>query len=448
MRAPTEISSHELKSQSRRLFAGPQALHPRLIWSSACAWLLLASFLCRQACAEKPIRSDSIADSVGINVHLHYTDTPYANFSLVQGLLTDLKVRHIRDGLVDTTWSEFYKRHNALGKQGIHCVYVTSPKMSDTLLASYPARVAADFEGYEGPNEYNSSGDPQWAETLKAFMPRLYRITKDSPSLGGRGFVIGPSLTQPDAYAKVSGLQQYFDYANLHNYFAGRNPGTPGWGGGGYGSIDWNLRLARGAWSDKPVFTTEIGYNTDPTNKQYIPEDVEGRYMPRLILEQLLHHIQRTYIYELIDVGPKISKNDAAFGLVHNDGSKKPAYNALKHLIGLTIDRGTSPSLADLPFQLSGDVNDVHHLLAQRGDGTYLLFFWLEASSFDQPKQAASSVPQKTITFTSGERFRTKELVTFLPNGEVSTRPIKDPAPLSLQVSDSISVLRLVPGQR
>ena len=85
--------------------------------------------------------------------------------------------------------------------------------------------------------------------------------------------------------------------------------------------------------------TTEIGYTTDPSNKQGIPEDVEAKYMPRLILEQILHEIRRTYIYELIDVGPKVSKNDAAFGLVRNDGTPKPAFNALKNLIQITMER-------------------------------------------------------------------------------------------------------------
>jgi hypothetical protein len=398
------------------------------------------------ASAETPIAADSIADSVGINVHLHYTDTPYANFSLVQSLLTDLRVRHIRDGLVDTTWDEFYKRHNALGKLGIHCVYVTSPKQSETLLAAYPGRVRSDFEGYEAPNEYNNSGDPQWPETLKTFQSPLYRITKNNPSLAGSAIVIGPSVTQPDAFPKLSGLQQFFDYSNLHNYLAGRNPGTPGWGGGGYGSIKWNIDLAQSAWDGKPIMSTEIGYNTDPANKQGVPEDVEGKYMPRLILEQLLHHIRRTYIYELVDVGTKVNANEAAFGLVHNDGSKKPAYVALKNLIGLTIDRGSSPALGDLSFQLSGDTSNVHHLLARRGDGSYLLFVWIEERSFDPDSHKLESVAAKTVNFISSAHFRSVQLISFSPTGDTTTRDLKSAASIPLSITDALSVVKLVPS--
>ena len=395
------------------------------------------------ALAEKPISSDSIADSVGVNVHLHYTDTPYSNFPLVEKLLTDMHVRHIRDGLIDTKWDEFYKRHNALGALGIHCVYVTSPKQSDDLLTAYPQRVHQDFEGFEAPNEYNNSGDSHWPETLQSFLPRLQQIAKRSTPSNGAALLIGPSLTQPDAYPKTNGFQRYFEYANLHNYLAGRNPGTPGWGGGGYGSINWNLNLARSAWGSSPVMTTEIGYTTDLANKQGIPEDVEAKYMPRLILEQLLHQIRRTYIYELIDVGPKVSKNDAAFGLVRNDGTRKPAFNALKSLIQITADHDGVPDLEDLSFQLSGDTKDVHHLLARRSEGSYLLFFWVEQPSFDPDSKAKREVAKKQITFSSPARFRSAELLTVSPLGEIATRQLSDSIPVHLEASDTISVLRL-----
>jgi hypothetical protein len=393
--------------------------------------------------AEKPVSSESIADSVGINVHLHYTDTPYSNFPLIESLLRELHVRHIRDGLVDTTWGEFYKRHNALGALGIGCVYVTSPKQSDTLLAAYPQRVRRDFEGYEAPNEYNNSGDSHWPETLQNFLPRLQRIANNTIGIAGRTLLIGPSLTQPDAFAKAAGLEHYFDYANLHNYFAGRNPGTPGWGGGGYGSIAWNLDLAKRAWGAKPVMTTEIGYNTDASNKQGVPEDVQAKYMPRLILEQLMHGIRRTYIYELIDVGPKVSKNDAAFGLVRNDGSRKPAFNAVKNLIQITTDHDGTADLSDLSFGLSGDTKDVHHLLARRSDGTYLLFFWVEEPAFDPDKKSKQDAATRNVTFSSSAHFRSAELLTFSGQGEISNHQLGNSMPIRLQATDSISVLRL-----
>jgi hypothetical protein len=406
------------------------------------ATILPLSIVALSLAAEKPIGADSIVDSIGINVHLHYTDTPYNNFALVQSLLTGLGVRHIRDGLIDTTWDEYYKRHNILGREGIHCIFVTSPGQNDTLLAAYPSKMAASFEGYEAPNEYNQSNDPHWDDTLKIFLPRLYAIARQNAASGARSIVVGPSLTQPDAYPKLSGTQRFFDFANMHNYFAGRNPGTAGWGGGGYGSIDWNERLAREAWDEKPIMTTETGFTTDLQNKQGVPESVEARYMPRLILEQLLHHVRRTYIYELIDVGPKVSRNDAAYGLVRNDGSKKPAYTALQSLIAIAKSPGEA-SLDDLPYALSGNTVDLHHLLTRRSDGSYLLFLWVEKPSFDPDSRKAIPVPTQNLTFTCLRKVHSLRWIAFQPDGSYIVRSLKPASATAISASDAISVLKI-----
>jgi len=54
---------------------------------------------------ETAVGADAFVDSVGVNVHLHYNDTSYGNFASVERSLKDLGVRHIRDGLIDTTWT-------------------------------------------------------------------------------------------------------------------------------------------------------------------------------------------------------------------------------------------------------------------------------------------------------------------------------------------------------
>ena len=129
----------------------------------------------------------------------------------------------------------------------------------------------------------------------------------------------------------MAGLEQYFDLTNMHNYFGGHNPGTPGWGDGGYGSIAYNINNNQTAWPARPIWTTETGYITDTNNPQGIPELVEGKYAPRVILEQALHGVGRTYIYELIDEGSAIAGDSGHFGLARMDGSPKPAFTALKN---------------------------------------------------------------------------------------------------------------------
>src|SRR5579875_3786384 len=92
---------------------------------------LLSMQLSIRASAETPLPADQVVDSVGINLHLHSTDTPYANFPLVRDSLVDLGIRHVRDGLIDTTWLEYYRRYRDLAGLGIRGLFITSPKDSD-----------------------------------------------------------------------------------------------------------------------------------------------------------------------------------------------------------------------------------------------------------------------------------------------------------------------------
>ena len=47
-------------------------------------------------------------------------DTAYNDFPNVKAALLDLGIRHVRDGLVDSTWQPYYDRLNELGRAGVH----------------------------------------------------------------------------------------------------------------------------------------------------------------------------------------------------------------------------------------------------------------------------------------------------------------------------------------
>jgi hypothetical protein len=167
------------------------------------------------------------------------------------------------------------------------------------LLLDYPRRMKDSFEAYEAPNEYDQSHDEHWIATLNSFPVRLNRIVKSDPATTPFP-VIGPSLTGPESLVSLRG-PCLFDYANLHNYFAGRNPGTVGRGADGYGSISRSLSNVSAACPGKSVITTETGYQTDVAAAQSIPEEAAAKCVPRVFLEQWLRGIPRTYLYELIN---------------------------------------------------------------------------------------------------------------------------------------------------
>src|SRR5262249_51881492 len=129
---------------------------------------------------ESATSAEAFVDRAGVNIHLHYNDTSYGNFAKVASAIKALGVRHVRDGLVDTKWTEYYDRLNELGLAGVRAMLITSPKQSDALLVEYPQRVRDAFEAYEAQNEYDQSGDPDWPKTIDAFLPRLYKAVKQN----------------------------------------------------------------------------------------------------------------------------------------------------------------------------------------------------------------------------------------------------------------------------
>lgn len=387
---------------------------------------------------QQALSADAFVDSAGVNVHLHNGSSPYANFAAVEKALKALGVRHIRDGLIDTAWTPYYDRLNELGRSGIKALLITSPSESGALLTAYPARVADSFEAYEAPNEYDLSGDPIWATTLNTFLAKMHSAVK-ADAKASKFPIVGPALVQGGSYAHVASAAGAFDDANLHDYFGGHNPGTGGWGGGGYGSIAWNLANANGAWPGKPVITTETGYMNNLSIQDAVPEDVAGKYFPRVFLEQWMHGIKRTYIYELVD---EATKGSSQFGLLHSDFSAKPGFNAIKNMLGLLSDPGPAFQAGGLNFKLSGNLTNVHHLLLEKRDGTFYLAIWVEQTCYDVNTRKELSVAAQQVTVQTGQQMRTN-VHRIDASGNMQTSTLGVGQTQKVEVSDLLTILEI-----
>lgn len=390
---------------------------------------------------EAAMSADAFVDRAGVNIHLHYTDTSYGNFAKVASSIKALGLRHVRDGLVDTKWTEYYDRLNELGRAGVKATLITSPKQSDALLSDYPRRVRDAFEAYEAPNEYDLSGDSDWPGTLNSFLPRLYKAVKENPETA-KFPVVGPSLTRAESFPKVAVDPRFFDYANLHNYFGGRNPGTPGWGADGYGSFGWSLRLPARAWPGKPVVTTETGYFNDPKKPDSVPEEIAGKYLPRLLFEQAIHGIQRTYIYELADLGGKHEGGDGTFGLVHADFSPKPGFTAVKNTLQLLSDPGPAFPAGTLKFALSGDLKNVDHVLLEKRNGTFYLAIWIEEPGYDVNAKKGLPVASRSVEFRTDGALKVR-LHQLEETGEMRSSDLGAGATHRIEASDRVAILEL-----
>ncbi len=390
-------------------------------------------------------RARDFTDSVGVVTHFGYTDTAYyLKPASIIGDIQALHIRHIRDG-VAYSWvpPNLYSIFGQLAAADIHSNLVlpsptngVDPSASaiESLLPNY-----SGVESIEGPNEFDLSGDSNWASDLRAFLPTVWQIGQDTGLA-----VVGPSLTQPGSYPAVGNISSYMNYGNMHVYWGGRNPETPGWGpydaeNNSYGSLLYNLDEVALDSPGKPVYTTETGYivTSTPTVNE-IPESVEAVYEPRLLLHAWNTGVKRTYIYELMDD----PSSPAGFGLLRSDLSPRPAYTALETLMGLLSDSASTFTPSSLTYTLSGSTSGVETTLLQKQDGTFWLAIWLNGSIYDVNALTSTPIQPQNVTLTLDSGNRVTNMWSLDDAGNAAqTSP--NSSSLNFAINSTVTVLEI-----
>ncbi|KJH72050.1 hypothetical protein [Aliterella atlantica] len=400
-----------------------------------------------QAAQEKARRADDFVNSIGVNTHLYYDASIYYKRynDLIKPKLLELGVRHIRDGCT-RNYNGYMTRLKELKNLGIRTTLVCDPRyLSASSAVSLVKEIGTDvIESVQVTNEYNLSGDGNWANNLRNYQKQLWQGMKGSSSTAGIK-IYGPALSGASAYSTLGDMSAYQDYGTMNNYMSGRNPGNSGWGGGGYGSLDWNVRSAKKASLSKPVLTTETGYHSvvsTSNGHRGIPDDVAGKYTPRLALVQFNYGIPRTFIYEFLNTYYDPGSLYMNFGLLRNDGSQKPAYGALKNLINLLKDPGASFTPGTLDYVLGGDTTNIRRTLLQKRDGKFYLILWKEALGYNVDTKKYISVPSQKVTVTLNTSI--SKATTYIPNDSANYKSSQTyPKQLSIDVPDRVVVIKL-----
>lgn len=397
-------------------------------------------------------QADDFVDSIGVNVHLHYYDTAYSDFEgKVVTSLEELGVRHIRDGICpveDTT--KPHRLRELFTKLEIRSTLIIDPRCESVPEAyNYITNVLGTdlITALEGPNEYDLSGAEDWLGELRAYQQSVYGIFKNDATTA-RIPVIGPSVTSEDAADQLGDVSRYADIVNLHNYYSFRNPETFGWGDNGYGSLTWQLDevvRALDPTQTLPIMATETGYHNVLADEG-IPETVAATYLPRLLLSQFENGISRTFIYELLDQRDDPSDREANFGLVRFDGSKKPAFDAVKNLIELLEDPGKGFLTDTLDVAIQGP-DDLSSTLLQKRSGAFYLALWRDVASYD-PSLAAQALPVSTanISLEFDEPIVSLKQVQLDENTIWKTLAFSGSV-ASLDVGPNVTLLEIVPAR-
>lgn len=410
--------------------------------------ILLAVPAAAGAAAERALPADSLVDSIGVNVHTSFNDTPYlARLDAVKAKLAELGVRHVRDGL-EPNRPDQYRALNELAAIGVRSTLIVSdPEIDDEELGELTSILREDLggavEAVEGANEIDMHGDASLLPRLDDDQRRLFSAVKGDPALA-RLPVIGPSLVHRRNQEALGDISSLLDYGNIHPYPDGRPP---------EGNLSAHLARAAGNSGPKPVIATETGFHTavgwrgehDP-----VSESAMTAYIPRLYLEYFRRGIDRTFSYELLDQETGGDREDN-FGLLRNDLSEKPAFAALRNLIAILSDAGAEFAPGRVNYALGGDTRDLHRLLLQKSDGTYYLALWRASEAWDPVARHDLDPPDRRVRLGFAQRVR--GVAVYAPH--VSAAPVAAPSParlrgggLALPVGERAVILRLRLGRR
>jgi hypothetical protein len=352
----------------------------------ALAALLAAAEPGRAAEPQRPatVSAAAFSDSIGVNTHLTYTDTVYRDFPRIRQALRDLGIRRIRDGLMPGRPDQ-YERLRLLREDGVRAGLIVGKPGENLgrLIDTAATQLPGVLEAVEGPNEYDISGDRNWAPRLRAYQHEIAARVRGDARLRGVN-VWGPSLVWAHDRKILGNLQGVLDRGVLHSYPGGRRPEH---------NIESEMTLSRFVSGPDPLVSTETGYHNalDARHGQpAVTEGVAGDYAPRLFLSYFRAGIRQAYWYELINLRASRTRTepDHSFGLLRNDFSVKPAGHAIANLIRLVGDApaevGPGAPAVEVDVDVPSAPEPVSSLVLRRDDGSYAVALWREAELRDE----------------------------------------------------------------
>ena len=396
-----------------------------------------------QSFSETARMASSLTDSIGVVVHLNRANTAYQDYdAVIKPRLQELGVRHIRDGvrLADTTTQQKFAD---LATSGIKATLVMDPRdqANATEAVNIVKAIPTAVEAVEGPNEWDV-----WEEltykgqafpgAVQVFQSELYEAIKRDPATAGLS-VLSPTVAlwhNADQLGAVA-----CDYGAMHSYPGGEPP-TAG--------LDWHwIPSTQKICPAKPMIATESGWHNaiaDQSGQPGISEAAAGKYVPRLWLEYFNRNIQRVYINEFIDKWQN-NQREGNFGILRRDGSRKPAFVALRNLITLLQDTNGPFSPGVLSYTMTGATADVHHTLLQKQDGRFYLILWQEVSSFDLSRQQDISVPLQAVRISLNTPMTAAKLYQPMQS-TAPTAQYSNPKSVVVNVSDAPLVVEFSPA--
>lgn len=397
----------------------------------------LQSYLNTTDYDEQAKSSNEFADSIGVNLH----DWP--NFAtIVAPVIGESGIKHVRESIFKTDLPRWENRIRSLQPYGIKWGFISdsiriTPQETFQTIETMKTDLGFDFIDYvEGPNEPDNfqKDVPNIIQLTRQYTIDLNTLFKADPQTAGIPLV-APSMSTVEGLLGIGDISPWVDYSNAHIY---TNPAHPG-----FVIVDRYLEYHKLPVPGKSVKVTETGYHTSDTRGggyDGVSEYVQAKYTPRDLFELYNRGADSIYIYEFMNDGTDPSNYQHNAGLLHENGTRKPAFYAVKNTLALLAEQNPGLILRNLRYSLTSNHPQVHHTLLQKSNGDFFLVLWLEISSTDTDEYA-----QARITLDPANPIAMAEV--YSPTESTSVvQTFQNPSSISLNVPDKILIVKLVPG--
>jgi len=388
--------------------------------------LALASLLtlgAATAVAAQTVRAADLAASIGVNVHVEYTDGAYADAGRTIAALKFLRVNFVRDAAPDPH-NQGQANYDALAQAGVRFDLIVNGGDIATALrgmAALQTRYPGAVHAIEGPNEINNHASFTFAgltdkhRAATAYQATLYGAVKTNPTL--RAIPVVAFTDYPDTPGPC-------DVANFHSYPDGRGP--PG------ARLGQDADEASSVAPGRPLVDTEFGYFTQP-----VKGALSQRGQARLILTGLLDNaakgVAETYLYQLLDAYPDRGAQDGEkhYGLFDIQDRPKTSAQMLRRLMQLLQDDGPDAHTFRLRSQsitMQGLPATARTLVIEKASGETLVAVWDETPVWDGMREVDLEGPKTDVVVKATGR-RGSASVVDLVDGTLraadATRPIR-----------------------
>jgi len=280
-----------------------------------------------------------------------------------------------------------------------------------------------------------------------ALQKDLYAAVRADPALDNipvYSFTIGGA--DPSAYPSIGDISDVTDYVNIHAY--------PPHGLRPIFVIHAAIAGGRTDAPSKPVVLTETGFYTLTNGVGWggVPESMQASYLLDEVLDEAVAGVARIYLYDLLDDGPDLAKNnqEAHFGLFHDDGTPKQSATAFHNLTSILADSGATASsfpASDFSFTANGVPYDYtgNTLELEKSDGSHVIAVWNEEQLWDTDKLEPVAANYLSVTVDLHQNYQ--HVLVFDPTA--STAPIQTLSnvdTVQLDLSDHPFLIQVFPN--